>query len=210
MAAQRQGAPVIRRPAIRATLLLIALLAMPGAYAASLNAATTTAQIKDGYIEVPILYQAEPGEKVSGLQFEIVFNAGELAWDGLKPGSSSEAAAKMVSFNAVEAARYRVIIAGFNQNAFANGPVAIARFQMKGSTAALRIENAVMSDPMGRAVEAEAQGGSVGATAAPTANTPRPACGCGGETSPPSLTGDRMFGVVLIFVLALTARRQAR
>lgn len=196
---------------------LLVMLAAPMAQAAEIllgNAAEA-----GGTLEVPILLHLEHNEAVSGLQFEIVLDPATAKWEGISAGSAATAAGKMLSFNAVDATRYRVIVAGFNQSVLLNGSVALLRLSASSAQAQVRLENPVMSDPEGHAVNSSATGGSLqGGKSAPTTNAPppppakaRPACGCGAAdtTSYPG-SGDLLVVVSTMLLLLFRWRSAPR
>lgn len=174
--------------------------------AATLSVAQPSNALDHGTLVVPIDFKAAPGENVSGLQFEIVFDAGQLTWQGLAAGPAAAAANKMVSSNGLSKGRYRVIIAGFNQTVVQDGAVATATFRTTGTAPAIRLENAILSDPAGKAVQFVA---AQPETTPPNAETParRPSCGCTGGISETSrdCSGDSATVLLTVLVLILAA-----
>lgn len=200
------------RPRFLATLALVGLVA--SAHAAELRI-EFPATLAPGPVEMPITLHLAQGESVSGAQFELVFDE-TFQCEGFKPGESATASSKMVSANAVEPGRHRVIVAGFNQNNIGTGPIAVARFSVKAAGGALRIENAVLSDPNGHVVAVRIPGGakSAGTEASPSTTAAPPGgkskCGCASnnDTHQPH-AGDSLV-VVATLLLLLLAPKMAR
>jgi hypothetical protein len=185
-------------------LCITAIFSATRACAATL-ALGSAATGADGSITVPIEFRPEGAERISGLQFEITFDAKAAAFQSLTAGASATTTAKMLSFNALQPGRYRVIIAGFNQNLVPAGPVALLTLTLSTPGLALGLESPIMSDPDGRAVAAKATGGAVGSPGAeaPPPPSARPACGCDGGNSPAHTRADAIVLVVTAATLAL-------
>lgn len=159
--------------------------------------------------ELSILLALAPGEAVSGLQFELAFDSNTVRCDGFSSGAAAGASGKMVSANAVQPGRFRVIVAGFNQTTISTGPIAVVKLKLPESGAALQLENPVLSDPNGHAVAAKAVGLNVGSGGSTETPPPaRPMCGCAGDTPPEGKLGDvAMIGIVATALLIARDRR---
>lgn len=184
---------------------LLALLASAAA-ALSIYAATITAGQPsgpaDGLREVPIHFRPGPGQAVSGLQFEVTFKPSDLDIKNIVPGPIADQGDKMVSSNKVGTGRYRVIIAGFNQNILPEGTVAILRIKQNAPGLNLSLENPILSDPKGQAVQGTAAGIQLSASGTPApAPTARTGCACapehGANFSGDALLVFAMFGCLL-------------
>lgn len=186
--------------------ILGVLVASTGIFAATITTGEPSAS-SDGLTELPILFQPGPGQSVSGLQFEITFDPAQLSIENIVAGAISTQADKMVSFNRLNKGRCRVIIAGFNQNVFAQG--ALATLHIRPAVPGLRIalENPIMSDPRGQAVQGSAKGIQMpeAGTPAPAASA-RPACAC----APQPGADYRGDALLLLGVAAMLSARRAR
>jgi len=156
--------------------------------------------------KVPITLLPQPGEQVSGLQFEIILDENKFTLTALKTGSSAQEAGKVASYNRIAPGRYRAIVAGLNQNSMTQGALAEADLKVlpgvRNGEHALVLENVVLSDPNGRAVMAIVIPGMITVGEMPPGEPPSttvdpaplPRCGCTAESAP----GKHFWGDMVI------------
>lgn len=109
----------------------------------------------DGSIQVPVLLIPPAGESVAALQFDLAFEATQLQLAGAEAGSTALDASKSVHVNPLKPGTTRVIVAGLNRNALAEGTVAWARFTPAPGARPpfiVGLSGAILSDPFGTAV----------------------------------------------------------
>lgn len=192
----------------RALLLPVFLLA-PLAHAATIAGSEASAS-GPSPVTLTFTLSSAPGEAVAGVQFEISFDPARLTLQGMEAGDSARTAGKLLSTNPVGPGRHRVIIAGLNQTAIADGPILLASVSASGNVPPGRypvaIENAVLSDPSGHKVPVHAtpavmiigDGGGAAPLPAPPASG---GCGC----SPALAAGPAWPGYALTLALSLLA-----
>lgn len=102
-----------------------------------------------------VMLKTQPGESVSGLQFDVELASGQAAIEKITTGPAAAAAKKDLYANPLTRLRQRVIIAGLNQNTIGNGPVAVVMLKspVPEGASELVLTNIVMSDPQGHAVK---------------------------------------------------------
>jgi hypothetical protein len=189
--------------------LLLLVLSAP-AHAATLAASSATAT-GPAPVTLNIELRSAPGEAVAGVQFELAFAPHALSLQGMEAGPSATAAGKLLSTNPVAAGRHRVIIAGLNQTAIADGPVVLLSITVTSAapgTFPVAIENVVLSDPAGKRVPAQATPGAVvtddAAPPPPVPAAPQRGCGCTPALAVPSWGGYMLTGALLFFIAART------
>lgn len=113
----------------------------------------------DGAFRLPLEIGPLGSESVAALQFDLHFETSQLRFDAVEPGQSALDAAKSSHANALRPGVTRVIIAGLNRNALADGVVAWVRFTSTPGAQppfSVRLSDVVLSDPFGSAVDAHA------------------------------------------------------
>ena len=124
---------------------------------------------EDGLSAVVSLDSAA-GDSVSGVQFDIAFDGGAMDVSAVTIGQAAAAADKELSFYRVDADTVRVIVAGLNQTAIADGTVAKASFDVDAGAApgtyAISLMLVLLSDPYGAPVDVEIFPGSMVVTEA--------------------------------------------
>jgi hypothetical protein len=167
----------------RAAMGLIVAGVLLGAHAPAATVAVGSAEARAGDTGVAIVFTLtlQPGELVSGIQFDLVFAAEALELTSLAEGPVAVAASKSVSFTETSPGRVRAIVAGLNQNVMEAGVVVEGLFNVPvrapNGRHTLALENLVLSNPAGRAVPATPEHGVV-AVSGGTDPAP-PGCGCG-------------------------------
>lgn len=87
-------------------------------------------------VQVPIYLESTGGAQPTGLQVDVGFNTAVLSYNNqVSAGAAAQAASKSVSANVISGGTLRIIVAGFNQNAIANGIVALAEFRIASGAA---------------------------------------------------------------------------
>jgi len=106
----------------------------------------------------------KPGEKVSGVQFDIVMPTGVVVKE-VAQGQSAQKANKMATYNMLNASTYRVIVAGLNREILEDGPIALIKFELSEVTTSnkyrIKLSNVVLADPDGNSVSSVIQHGTI-------------------------------------------------
>ena len=113
----------------------------------------------DGAFRIPLEIGPLGSESVAALQFDLLFEASQLRFDAVEPGQSALDGAKSSHANPLRPGVTRVIVAGLNRNALADGVVAWARFTPAPGAQPpfnVKLSGVVLSDPFGTAVDARA------------------------------------------------------
>jgi hypothetical protein len=113
----------------------------------------------DGSIRVPVVIGPLGSESVAALQFDLLFETSQLRFDSVEPGPSALDGSKSTHANPIKPGTARIIVAGLNRNALADGVVAWARFSPAPGAQppfSVRLSGVVLSDPYGTAVNAHA------------------------------------------------------
>ena len=107
-------------------------------------------------VSVPVILELGRGEQVSGIQFNIAFDNGELRLDGIAAGPAATDAGKDIYSNALTPRESTAIIAGLNQGRIAGGIVAYCRFKIVARAVPgevpVTLKQATLSDPYGAPV----------------------------------------------------------
>ncbi len=145
---------------------LAALLVAAGeAHSATLTAGQGSGLPGAADVPVSISLAAAAGQQVAALQFDLLFSSSVLSLPQVSVGAAAQAAGKSVSQSVVRSGRVRVIVAGLNQNAIADGIVAEAHFSIAAaapdSVEAIAFTGVVLASPAGLSVPASAQAGAV-------------------------------------------------
>jgi hypothetical protein len=145
------------------------LLAWPSGTAAqapiaSLSVGNASGLPRTSGVAVPVGLASQGGAEVTGLSFDLTFDATRLSVAGVSLGSAAASAEKSLSWNLVSANRIRVIIFGVNQSAIPDSSVAIVSFNVPAGapvgTSALTLSNTVASDRYGMPVVQDTSNGS--------------------------------------------------
>ncbi len=113
----------------------------------------------DGSIRVPVVIGPLGAESVAALQFDLLFETSQLRFDSVEPGASAVDGSKSTHANPIKPGTARIIVAGLNRNALADGVVAWARFSPAPGAQppfSVQLSGVVLSDPYGTAVDAHA------------------------------------------------------
>lgn len=113
---------------------------------------------------LPVSLLSENDESVASLQFDIQFDSQSLSVDAIQVGEAAQNANKTLSTSTLNPGHMRVIIAGFNQNAIANGSVArvyVTVGQVPDGTYPLDLINAILSTPGGQSVPVVLESGAI-------------------------------------------------
>jgi len=126
------------------------------------------------------------GERVAAVQFELVMDPSAIVFVGASAGPVAVAAGKSLSLNTLADGRFRVIIAGFNQNEIDSGRLLDTVLHVQpgapGGVQAIRIERLVISNPNGTPVVAEGENGAIEVLRPPGGPEQ---CGCSGAPNAP-------------------------
>ncbi len=120
--------------------------------------------VEDGRVCLPVYLARAAHEDVSGLQFELAFDAARLAFAEVTAGDAATGAHKDLFFNARGPGRVVVIVAGLNQSAIAPGVVAHCCFTASASapgTHSVALEQVALSNPYGVPLPARSSPGTV-------------------------------------------------
>lgn len=189
---------------------LLATCLASSAHSAILTVASADLPNGATEIELAISLDVAESEAVASAQFELRFPDPPLGIAAITAGATAISAGKSVVSNALESGRYRVIVAGLNQNRIADGELALVNFTLAPATTDARLkvllEGVVLADPTGRAVSATLVNGQLTVGNPEAVPEPPPsACGCG-TTSPRSGHGD--WAIMLLAGVVLLARRK--
>jgi len=177
---------------IAAAFALYAFAFGGASFAATTTVGAQNAAPGQSRVRLPVTLALGPGEKVGGLQFDLVFDANALELQEVATGPAAKAASKDVFSSPLSSGRVRVLIAGLNQNTIADGVVADAFFEVASRARAgslpVAVKSVVLSDPFGNAVPAKRADGAITVRgqdpAAPAQESSRGGC-FGGVASGP-------------------------
>lgn len=164
-------------------LLLASLVLVPqGADAlagsASLSAGSGSGLPGASGVAVSISLNSQTGPGVVGVNFDVGYDTSRLTVDGVSIGSAASAAGKSLSWSEPTSGTLRIIVFGLNQNAIADGAIAVISFSVRSTaspgTFALPLSNAVAVDPDGGSVALTLNPGSFTVLAPPPTDTPVP------------------------------------
>ncbi len=106
--------------------------------------------------DVAIQIETAPNERVSSLQFDIVFEPHVLVLKKVVEGRAVQQADKRIHVRNLEQGRTRILVAGFNLNAIQDGNIAVATFGVvepaRARPTPVLIEAAILADPSGKSV----------------------------------------------------------
>lgn len=196
---------------VPAFLLVVGLWSAETAEAAALIGDQAQTQPGDTGVDYGFDLEVVSGERVAALQFELQLSDA-LRLEVLEAGPVAQDANKTVSVNELGPGRYRVIVAGLNQNEILSGRVLEGALgvsmEAPGGAHEVGIEGLVISSPTGASVVAEAQPGAVFVER--EAPMPPEQCGCAGAAITDGNGGiDRGDGaLILALFLVLVASRQ--
>ena len=154
----------------------VGLLAGGAASAATLSVGSANATADQGEITLPISVSSAQGDNPSVLQFDILYDEQAMSLPDVAVGAAAAGANKTV--NAVEYAPgvVRVMVAGFNQDAIANGVALEAFFEVNPDVSPadynVALGRVVMSDPYGNPLHVETEHGAVRVADAEVSDTP--------------------------------------
>lgn len=189
--------------------LLVLLPGIENAHAATLTVSNVEdIRAGDTAVEVPMALSNDGGNaSIGGVQMDVAYEPAVLTLSTVKSGAASQDAGKNVSFNVVSEGVVRIIIAGLNQKAIADGVIAALVFSVAATAPAgaypVAMTVAQMVSPTGVQVTGSTVPGTVTIAAAvegePGAEgestTPS---GCsGGTLATPSDPGNPGTGILL-------------
>jgi len=124
--------------------------------AATLSVGQVDATPGETTVAVPLSLVLSPGNVIAALQGDIAFDSQMLSLSDVSIGPAAAIANKSVSFSIQAPGLVRLIIAGLNQTAIADGVVANMIFSVANSTPsgmqAITLSNALAADPTGAPV----------------------------------------------------------
>ncbi len=125
------------------------------AYSATLTALKVKSEKGKLELTLPVEFDVEASERVSGIQFDIIIPSG-MKITNMLVGSSAQKANKMVSFNQIKRQTYRTIVAGLNQEPIQGGTILLINIAIENQELAgkqlINLENPVLADPEGNSV----------------------------------------------------------
>ncbi len=201
-----------RAPMRLAALLPAVVLAAAAAGAASLEGSRDAAE-PGGASEITVSFAHRSREQVSGIQFDLAVDAPPLSLSAAVAGAAASQAGKAVSSNELEPGRYRILVAGLNQNILGAGVVAELTLAVAGDAAPgaypVRLANVIMSDPSGGRVSATAEDGAIEVTGEAEGEAegeaPPPGCQCAGAAPTRSSSAGGLSGVLVTGLLLVAA-----
>ncbi|NIA15982.1 MAG: hypothetical protein GWP08_18110 [Nitrospiraceae bacterium] len=173
------------------------VLTYTACFGATLTAGEVPAAPGSQGVALPVSLALDAGEDVASLQFDVLFDDVPLALPQVIIGSAAKNAEKELSFFALGPDTVRVVIAGLNQAAIPEGPVAHALFDVDATApeelTVVTLGYVVLSDPFGSQVDSEVVSGGVDVKIGATSGCNSP----GGSGPDAALLG--MVVVVLAF-----------
>ena len=136
----------------------------------SLEAATLTVGVTSGSpgdkdILIPVDLSAKPDEAVCSFDFKLNFDTSRLSFKEATLGSKAQGAGKSLSYSKLESNIIRVVVIGFNQKVISSGEVLNLTFDILASApigkAEITISKATVSDPKGRLLTTNTEGGEL-------------------------------------------------
>lgn len=106
---------------------VLILLLLPACLAGQSLLVGTASASTGKTVAIPVTLDTH-GASITVLQFDLAYNGGEMSVS-VTPGPAAEGAGKTLAYN--PEAR-RIVLAGLNQNAFADGVVAVLRVSRRG------------------------------------------------------------------------------
>lgn len=103
--------------------------------AATLTVEETRGVPQQVNLGVPVSFASATGEYVSGVQFDLLFDAGVFILGTVEGGEAASEADKDIVFSEVAPGTVRVMVAGMNQNIIPDGVLARARLDVSPDTA---------------------------------------------------------------------------
>ncbi len=122
--------PGFAKKAIFFILSSALLLPAISATAATLEVGIATVSPGERHVPLPVNLFAGPGDEISAIQFDIVFDPFTFALPEILPGEAADAAGKMLSVNMLMPGVLRVLVAGLNQDSIPEGPLAYLLFDV--------------------------------------------------------------------------------
>lgn len=165
-------------------LILVMLLSMPLSVSAQSDSANLSVGSGSGLpgasgITIPVSLASQGGTEVTGLNFDLNFDANQLTVQNVSAGSAASSANKSVSWASPSSGAVRVIVFGLNQTPIPNGTVATVTFNVKSSTSpgnsALSLSGATATDSDGGGISLSLSGGFFTVLAPPPTPTSIPA-----------------------------------
>lgn len=161
---------------------------------ATLAAGNGSGDPGDTGVVVAVSLSSQSGAEVSGLNFDLSYDAGRLSVGNVTIGGAASAAGKSLAWSQPSAGTARVIIFGVNQTAIGDGTVANVSFDVLPGAApgvsGLDLHNAAATSPTGGGIPLSLDDGSF------TVNAP-PASPTSPATATPSSTASSTSVVVL-------------
>jgi hypothetical protein len=145
-------------------VLICTLILTSNLKAATLSVGSTSVSPGDKNISIPIDLTSSSGEKVCGLNFDLNFDTSRLSFKEVTLGSVAVDAGKSLSFNQPSSNTIRVVVVGLNQNVIGYGTVLNFTFDVLDTSsgkAKLIISKPSISDPKGKQLSVNAEGGEV-------------------------------------------------
>jgi len=147
----------------------------------------------DSGIVIPVRLTSDDGVGVTGLNFDLSFDAGRLNVQNVAIGGAASSASKTLSWSSPSSGRVRVIIFGLNQTAISNGTVANVTFGVNAGAASgatgLALSNATATDQSGSSVSLSLSSGTFTVIAPPSpptaTNSPVPPTSTATSTTAP-------------------------
>jgi len=187
----RMESTMVIKPILKImSVVFVLLLFVPSAQAqgggASLSVGSSSGMAGDAGINIPVSIHSDDGIGVTGLNFDLTFDASRLTVQNINIGSSASSAGKTLSWSSPSTGRIRVIIFGLNQTSISNGGVANVTFSVNSGAASgsssLSLGSATATDQNGNSVPLSLSSGTF------TVNAPPPAPTSTFTSAPPSPT----------------------
>lgn len=152
----------VKFKALPCGIFLISLCAATLAHGAYVGAGSSVAA-EGGWV-VPVVIEPREGEVVSGVQFDLTYDAESFVFLSARPGESATSAAKQIHHQVFRPGHMRVIVAGLNQNVIPEGSIADFTFAEKTGksgieSVSIHLTRVILSDPYGYSVPLTAPAG---------------------------------------------------
>lgn len=140
------------------------IVALP-AYGITLQAAQVAGALGKQGLLLPVSLVGSSGQTVSAIQFDIQLDPKQFELTAAENGPSADAADKMAFLGDLGQGRYRVVIAGINQNAIPSGVVVQLVFRVRslaaGGTFPADLDDVIFSDPQGQPLQGRSIDGAI-------------------------------------------------
>ncbi|MCX8065518.1 MAG: hypothetical protein N3G21_10155 [Candidatus Hydrogenedentes bacterium] len=145
-------------------IFLWVLVVQLDSFSADLIVGSVSLKQGEKIVVLPVDIKVKPGEKVSGVQFDITMPF-EFSVKEARLGESAQKANKMCTYNKINSYTCRVIVAGLNRDVLDEGTLVFIKFELTdiptGGKHRIKLSNVVLADPDGNSVVCVVQPGGI-------------------------------------------------